>query len=107
METSFVANGHEVVFATLLATCSSPSLNLLISKFFKAHMAISREGNVSYNTVMIVNTILLDFFVKHQRMLNRNIGFKFVDFVLSRLVGYEGFWQLVNCLNIHMFYLTY
>ena len=64
MDTSFVANVHEVVFATFLATYCSPALNLLISKFFKAHMAIYREGNVSYNTVMIVNTILMDFFVK-------------------------------------------
>ncbi len=64
MDTSFVANVHELVFATFLATYCSPALNLLISKFFKAHMAIYREGNVSYNTVMIVNTILMDFFVK-------------------------------------------
>jgi hypothetical protein len=107
MDTSFVANVHEVVFATFLATYCSPALNLLISKFFKAHMAIYREGNMSYNTVMIVNTILMDFFVKYQRMFSRNIGMEFVEFVLARLVGYEGFWQLINCLNIHIFYLTY
>jgi hypothetical protein len=107
MDTSFVANVHEVVFATFLATYCSPALNILISKFFKAHMAIYREGNVSYNTVMVVNTILMDFFVKHQRMFSRNIGMEFVEHVLSRLIGYEGFWQLVNRLNIHIFYLTY
>jgi hypothetical protein len=107
MDTSFVANVHEVVFATFLATYCSPALNLLISKFFKAHMAIYREGNVSYNTVMIVNTILMDFFVKYQRMFSRNIGMEFVEHVLSRLIGYEGFWQLINHLNIHIFYLTY
>jgi hypothetical protein len=107
MDTSFVANVHEVVFATFLATYCSPALNVLISKFFKAHMAIYREGNVSYNTVMVVNTILMDFFVKYQRMFSRNIGMEFVEHVLSRLIGYEGFWQLVNRLNIHIFYLTY
>ena len=107
MDTSFVANVHEVVFATFLATYCSPALNILISKFFKAHMAIYREGNVSYNTVMVVNTILMDFFVKHQRMFSRNIGMEFVEHVLSRLIGYEGFWQLVNRLNVHIFYLTY
>ncbi len=64
-------------------------------------------NNVSYNTVMVVNTILMDFFVKHQRMFSRNIGMEFVEHVLSRLIGYEGFWQLINRLNIHIFYLTY
>jgi hypothetical protein len=56
---------------------------------------------------MMANTIITDFFVRHHRFFAREIGLEFVANILTLLYSYDGFWDLINRLNIHLFYLSY
>jgi hypothetical protein len=70
-------------------------------------MMVFRNGNVSYNAVMICNTLMVDFFCRNHRILARGLGLEFIDNVLFRLIRNEGFWHFLNAGNVHLFYLDY
>ena len=107
METNFVTNVHEVVYAGFLAkNCPANEVRIL-SKFYKVSLIVFKAGNVSYNAVMAANTIITDFFVSNHRLFAREIALEFVENVMTLLFSYDGFWDFVNRLNIHFFYLTY
>jgi hypothetical protein len=107
MESSFVTNVHELAYAGFFAQeCPTAELRI-ISKFFKASMVVYKAGNVSYNAVMMANTIITDFFVKYHKLFARGISLEFVDLVLTILFCYDGFWDILNRINVHLFYLTY
>jgi hypothetical protein len=107
MEPTFVTNVHELAYAGFFAQeCPTAELRI-ISKFFKASMVVYKAGNVSYNAVMMANTIITDFFVKYHKLFARGISLEFVDLVLTILFCYDGFWDILNRINVHLFYLTY
>ena len=70
-------------------------------------MVVYKAGNVSYNAVMMANTVITDFFVKHHKLFARGISLEFVDSILTILFCYDGFWDILNRINVHLFYLTY
>jgi hypothetical protein len=70
-------------------------------------MVVYKAGNVSYNAVMMANTIITDFFVKYHKLFARGIALEFVDSILTLLFCYDGFWDILNRFNVHLFYLTY
>ncbi len=107
MESNFVTNVHELAYAGFFAQeCPTAELRIL-SKFFKASMVVYKAGNVSYNAVMMANTIITDFFVKYHKLFARGIALEFVDSILTLLFCYDGFWDILNRFNVHLSYLTY
>jgi hypothetical protein len=107
MENTFITNVHELAYAGFFAQeCPAAELRI-ISKFFKASMVVYKAGNVSYNAVMMANTIITDFFVKYHKLFARGISLEFVDSILTVLFCYDGFWDILNRINVHLFYLTY
>ena len=107
MENTFITNVHELAYAGFFAQeCPAAELRI-ISKFFKASMVVYKAGNVSYNAVMMANTIITDFFVKYHKLFARGISLEFVDSILTILFCYDGFWDILNRINVHLFYLTY
>ena len=107
MENTFITNVHELAYAGFFAQeCPAAELRV-ISKFFKASMVVYKAGNVSYNAVMMANTIITDFFVKYHKLFARGISLEFVDSILTVLFCYDGFWDILNRINVHLFYLTY
>ena len=107
MENTFITNVHELAYAGFFAQeCPAAELRV-ISKFFKASMVVYKAGNVSYNAVMMANTVITDFFVKHHKLFARGISLEFVDSILTILFCYDGFWDILNRINVHLFYLTY
>jgi hypothetical protein len=107
METNFVTNVHEVVYAGFLAKDCLVNEVRILSKFYKVSLIVFKAGNVSYNAVMAANTIITDFFVSNHRLFAREIALEFVENIMTLLFSYDGFWDFVNRLNIHFFYLTY
>jgi hypothetical protein len=107
METNFVTNVHEVVYAGFLAKDCPANEVRILSKFYKVSLIVFKAGNVSYNAVMAANTIITDFFVSNHRLFAREIALEFVENIMTLLFSYDGFWDFVNRLNIHFFYLTY
>lgn len=107
METNFVTNVHEVVYAGFLAKDCPANEVRILSKFYKVSFVVFKAGNVSYNAVMAANTIITDFFVSNHRLFAREMALEFVENVLTLLFSYDGFWDFVNRLNIHFFYLSY
>jgi hypothetical protein len=107
MENTFINNIDEYAYAGFFAQeCPTAELRI-ISKFFKASMVVYKAGNVSYNAIMMANTIITDFFVKYHKLFARGISLEFVDSVLTILFCYDGFWDILNRINVHLFYLTY
>jgi hypothetical protein len=107
METNFVTNVHEVVYAGFLAKDCPANEVRILSKFYKVSFVVFKAGNVSYNAVMAANTIITDFFVSNHRLFAREMALEFVENILTLLFSYDGFWDFVNRLNIHFFYLSY
>jgi hypothetical protein len=107
METNFVTNVHEVVYASFLSKDCPVNEVRILSKFYKVSFVVFKAGNVSYNAVMVANTIITDFFVSNHRLFAREIALEFVEDIMTRLFSYDGFWDFVNRLNIHFFYLSY
>jgi hypothetical protein len=107
MESIFLTNVHELAYASFFAQqCSTLELRIL-HKFYKASMVVFKAGNVSYNAVMMANTVITDFFVKHHNLFARGLAIEFLDFIVSTLFCYDGFWDILNRINVHLFYLTY
>ena len=107
METNFVTNVHEVVYASFLAKDCPANEVRILSKFYKVAFVVFKAGNVSYNAVMAANTIVTDFFVSNHRLFAREMALEFVENILTLLFSYDGFWDFANRLNIHFFYLSY
>jgi len=107
METNFVTNVHELVYASFLSKECPVNEVRILSKFYKVSLVVFKAGNVSYNATMMANTIITDFFVRNHRFFAREIGLEFVANILTLLYSYDGFWDLINRLNIHLFYLSY
>jgi hypothetical protein len=107
MENTFITNVHELAYAGFFAQECPAAEFRVISKFFKASMVVYKAGNVSYNAVMMANTVITDFFVKHHKLFARGISLEFVDSILTILFCYDGFWDILNRINVHLFYLTY
>jgi len=107
METNFVTNVHEVVYASFLSKDCPTNEVRILTKFYKVSFVVFKAGNVSYNAIMAANTIITDFFVSHHRLFAREIALEFVENILTLLFSYDGFWDFVNRLNIHFFYLSY
>ena len=85
MEANFVTNIHELVYAGFLSTkCPASEVTLLI-KFYKVSFVIFKAGNVSYNAIMMGNTIVTDFFVRNHRLFGRGIALEFVENILTSL----------------------
>ena len=107
METNFVTNVHEVVYASFLAKDCPANEVRILSKFYKVAFVVFKAGNVSYNAVMAANTIVTDFFVSNHRLFAREMALEFVENILTLLFSFDGFWDFANRLNIHFFYLSY
>ena len=107
METNFVTNVHEVVYASFLSKDCPTNEVRVLTRFYKVSFVVFKAGNVSYNAIMTANTIITDFFVSHHRLFAREIALEFVENIMTLLFSYDGFWDFVNRLNIHFFYLTY
>ncbi len=107
METNFVTNVHEVVYASFLSKDCPANEVRILTKFYKVSFVVFKAGNVSYNAVMAANTIITDFFVSNHRLFAREIALEFVENIMTLLFSYDGFWDFVNRLNIHFFYLSY
>ena len=107
METNFVTNVHEVVYASFLSKDCPTNEVRILTRFYKVSFVVFKAGNVSYNAIMAANTIITDFFVSHHRLFAREIALEFVENILTLLFSYDGFWDFVNRLNIHFFYLSY
>jgi hypothetical protein len=107
METNFVTNIHETVYASFLSKDCPANEDRILTKFYKVFLVVFKAGNVSYNATMMANTIITDFFVRNHRLFAREIGLEFVENVLTLLYSYDGFWNFVNRFNVHFFYLTY
>jgi len=100
-------NIHEVLFYSFInKECPTFMADKLIM-LFRVAMMVFRNGNVSYNAVMICNTLMVDFFCRNHRILARGLGLEFIDNVLFRLIRNEGFWHFLNAGNVHLFYLDY
>jgi hypothetical protein len=107
METNFVTNVHEVAYAGFLAKDCPANEVRILTKFYKVSFVVFKAGNVSYNAVMAANTIITDFLVSNHRFFAQEIALEFVENIMTLLFSYDGFWDFLNCLNIHIFYLTY
>ncbi len=100
-------NIHEVLFYSFInKECPIFMADKLIM-LFRVAMMVFRNGNVSYNAVMICNTLMVDFFCRNHRILAWGLGLEFIDNVLFRLIRNEGFWHFLNAGNVHLFYLDY
>ena len=100
-------NIHETLFYSFITKeCPTFMADKLIM-LFRVAMMVFRNGNVSYNAVMICNTLMVDFFCRNHRILARGLGLEFIDNVLFRLIRNEGFWHFLNAGNVHLFYLDY
>jgi hypothetical protein len=74
---------------------------------FRVIMMVFNAGNVNYNSLMMSNTLMVDFFMRNHRLLARGLSFEFVDKILFRLIHNDRYWYFLNSLNSHLFYLNY
>ena len=94
METNFVTNVHEVVYASFLAKDCPANEVRILSKFYKVAFVVFKAGNVSYNAVMAANTIVTDFFVSNHRLFAREMALEFVENILTLLLAMMDFGTL-------------
>ena len=78
-----------------------------LTNLFRIAFMVFYAGNVHYNAVLVSNTLMLDFFMKNHRLFARGLGLEFVDKILVRLLSSIRYWDFVNTLNIHLFYLSH
>lgn len=78
-----------------------------LTNLFRIAFMVFYAGNVHYNAVLISNTLMLDFFVKNHRLFARGLGLDFIDKILVRLLSSIRYWDFMNTLNIHLFYLSH
>ena len=97
---------HENVFNAYLTRECPMFLADMLVRFFRISMMVFHHGGVNYNAVMIANTIAVDFFQRNHRFLARHLCLEFVYTVLHPLYSNPKFWDLMNKVNVHYFYLT-
>jgi len=97
---------HENVFNAYLTRECPMFLADMLVRFFRISMMVFHHGGVNYNAVMIANTIAVDFFQRNHRFLARHLCLEFVYTVLHPLYSNPKFWDLLNKVNVHYFYLT-
>ena len=78
-----------------------------LTNLFRIAFMVFYAGNVHYNAVLVSNTLMLDFFMKNHRLFARGLGLEFVDKILVRLLSSIRYWDFMNTLNIHLFYLSH
>jgi hypothetical protein len=108
METNFPAlNVHDLVFESYLTQECPMFLANKLANLFRVAFMVFYAGNVHYNAVLLSNTLMLDFFMKNHRLFARGLGFEFIDKILIRLLSNIKYWDFMNTLNIHLFYLSH
>ena len=108
METNFPAlNIHDLVFNSYLTQECPVFLADKLTNLFRIAFMVFYAGNVHYNAVLVSNTLMLDFFMKNHRLFARGLGLEFVDKILVRLLSSIRYWDFMNTLNIHLFYLSH
>ena len=108
METNFPAlNIHDLVFNSYLTQECPVFLADKLTNLFRIAFMVFYAGNVHYNAVLVSNTLMLDFFIKNHRLFARGLGLEFVDKILVRLLSSIRYWDFMNTLNIHLFYLSH
>jgi len=108
METNFPAlNIHDLVFHSYLTQECPVFLADKLTNLFRIAFMVFYAGNVHYNAVLVSNTLMLDFFMKNHRLFARGLGLEFVDKILVRLLSSIRYWDFMNTLNIHLFYLSH
>ena len=108
MEANFPAlNIHELVFESFFTQECPAFLADKLANLFRVAFMVFYSGNVHYNAVLISNTLMLDLFMKNHRLFARGLGFEFLDKVLIRLLSSIRYWDFLNLLNIHLFYLSH
>ena len=78
-----------------------------LTNLFRIAFMVFYAGNVHYNAVLVSNTLMLDFFMKNHRLFARGLGLEFIDKILVRLLSSIRYWDFMNTLNIHLFYLSH
>jgi len=78
-----------------------------LTNLFRIAFMVFYAGNVHYNAVLVSNTLMLDFFMKNHRLFARSLGLEFGDKILVRLLSSIRYWDFMNTLNIHLFYLSH
>jgi hypothetical protein len=106
MENALVSNIHELAYANFLSS-NPANITRILTKFYQVSMVVYRAGNISYNASMMANTVITDFVVKFVHLFAREMSLEFVEYVMTLLYCSDGFWDFINRLNVHLFYLTY
>jgi hypothetical protein len=106
MENSLVSNVHELAYANFLSS-NPTNITRILTRFYQVSMVVYRARNISYNASMMANTIITDFVSQHIRLFAREMCLEFVEYVMPLLYCSDGFWDFINRLNVHLFYLTY
>jgi len=106
MENALISNVHELAYANFLS--SNPvNITRILTKFYQVSMVVYRAGNISYNASMMANTVITDLVVQFVHLFAREMCLEFVEYVMTLLYCSDGFWDFINRLNVHLFYLTY
>ncbi len=106
MENVLVSNVHKLAYANFLSS-NPANITRILTKFYQVSLVVYQAGNVSHNASMMANTVITDFVSQHVHLFAREMCLEFVEYVLTLLYSSDGFWDFVNCLNVHLFYLTY
>ena len=106
MENALVSNVHELAYANFLSS-NPANITRILTKFYQVSMVVYRAGNISYNASMMANTVITDFVSQFVHLFAREMCLEFVEYVMTLLYCSDGFWDFVNRLNVHLFYLTY
>jgi hypothetical protein len=106
MENALVSNVHELAYANFLSS-NPANITRILTKFYQVSMVVYRAGNISYNASMMANTVITDLVVQFVHLFAREMCLEFVEYVMTLLYGSDGFWDFINRLNVHLFYLTY
>jgi hypothetical protein len=106
MENALVSNVHELANTNFLSS-NPANITRILTKFCQVSLVVYRAGNISHNASMMANTVITNFVSQHVHLFAREMGLEFVEYVLTLLYCSDGFWDFINRLNVHLFYLTY
>jgi hypothetical protein len=97
---------HEKVYNSYLTRECTMFLADMLVQFFPISMMVFHNSSITYNAVMMANTIAADFFQWNHRFLSRRLCLEFVYSVLHPLYSKPKFWDLMNKTKVHYFYLS-
>jgi hypothetical protein len=106
MENALVSNVHEIAYAKFLSS-NPANITRILTKFYQVSMVVYRAGHISYNASMMANTVITDLVSQFVHLFAREMCLEFVEYVMTLLYCSDGFWDFINRLNVHLFYLTY